>query len=116
MGGGYEVDARRSSRKLTEEERKKLTILLHAGATGEWDYKELQGWDVGNLQDWGMNMDGVIAFSDDDEEGKERTQQLKPMSMVRVLISFPLDLSIKASKLIDEIQSIEGVEVDYGAN
>lgn len=31
-GGGYEVDARRSSRKLTEEERKKLTILLHAGA------------------------------------------------------------------------------------
>lgn len=48
------VDVRRASRKLTEQERRKLTIFLHAGATGRWDWKKLQNWDRSELEEFGM--------------------------------------------------------------
>jgi hypothetical protein len=36
--------------------------------------------------------------------------------MVRVLISLPVENAIDAKELIDEIATVEGVEVIYGAN
>lgn len=53
-GGDYEIDARQSSRALTDEERKKLVILLHAGAQGAWDWDILSGWDKSLLIDNGL--------------------------------------------------------------
>ena len=55
FGGDFEVDARVSSRVLTEKEREKLTIYLHKGAAGDWDYEMLAGqFDLGELHDWGF--------------------------------------------------------------
>ena len=37
-GADYEVDVRVASRALTEKEREKLTVYLHKGAAGDWDF------------------------------------------------------------------------------
>jgi len=55
-GADYEVDVRISSRSLTEDERKKLVILLHKGTVGEWDFDILaNSFDVDNLLEWGFD-------------------------------------------------------------
>jgi|GEM_PF-272910 len=48
--------------------------------------------------------------------GFEQKEELKPFKMVRVLISFPIDSAVFASELIDQLQEVEGIEIDYGAN
>jgi hypothetical protein len=54
-GEDYEVDVRVASRKLTTDERKKLTIYLHEGATGEWDFDGLANlFEVDELKEWGF--------------------------------------------------------------
>jgi DNA modification methylase len=54
-GKDYQIDARQASRALTEQERKKLTIFLHAGATGSWDWDTLSGWDASEMISWGLD-------------------------------------------------------------
>src|SRR5690606_36358240 len=51
-GPGYRVDARRSSRPLTDDERRGLVLAL-ANATGSWDWDSLSSWDTGALSEWG---------------------------------------------------------------
>ena len=51
--GDMEVDVRVSSRPLTEAEREKLTVYLHKGAAGEWDFDALSEWDLDVLTDFG---------------------------------------------------------------
>jgi len=53
-GMDYEVDVRVSSRDLTEKERERLTVYLHRGATGEWNFDELANWDMSDLLTWGF--------------------------------------------------------------
>lgn len=64
-GKKHVVDARRASRKLSEQERKKLTAFLHAGATGGWDWKALEDWDATELQEWGMDKDLLKSWKTD---------------------------------------------------
>lgn len=55
-GMDYEVDVRVSSRSLTEQERKRLTIYLHQGAAGEWDFEMLEEhFEVSDLLEWGFD-------------------------------------------------------------
>ena len=53
-GADFEVHALQSDRMLTEKEREKLAIVGHV-ATGNIDWNEVSGWDVGELQKWGMD-------------------------------------------------------------
>ncbi len=54
-GADYEVDVRESSRALTEQEREQLTIYLHQGAVGEFDFKILAAeFRIGDLLNWGF--------------------------------------------------------------
>ena len=39
-GGDYEIECRQSEKALSEKQREKLTIFLHKGAAGEFD------WDI----------------------------------------------------------------------
>lgn len=54
-GADYEVDARQCSRLLTDEERKRLTVYLHAGAVGSWDWDTISSWSAPELIAWGMD-------------------------------------------------------------
>lgn len=54
-GADYEVDVRVASRALTEKEREKLTIFLHKGAAGDWDFDVLANeFELDDLLDWGF--------------------------------------------------------------
>jgi hypothetical protein len=54
-GPDMEVVVRVASRALTEKEREKLVVLLHRGATGEWDFDVLANeFELGELLEWGF--------------------------------------------------------------
>jgi len=56
FGGDYEVEVRVASRALTEKEREKLTVFLHKGAAGEWDFDVLANeFELDDLLDWGFD-------------------------------------------------------------
>ena len=55
-GGDYEVEVRVSSRPLTEKEREKLTVYLHKGAAGEWNFDTLANeFEFEELVEWGFS-------------------------------------------------------------
>ena len=55
-GGDYAVDVRVASRPLTEKEREKLTVYLHKGAAGEWDFDVLANeFELDELVAWGFS-------------------------------------------------------------
>jgi hypothetical protein len=56
-GKDYEIDARQASRALTDDERRRLVVLLHAGAQGAWDWDALSGWDETLLKGGGLDAD-----------------------------------------------------------
>lgn len=64
-GADYEVDARRSSRALTNDERKNLTVFLHASATGGWDWDLLSNWDIDLMEKWGMDTSYLASLNTD---------------------------------------------------
>lgn len=55
-GADFEVLALQSNRPLTEDERRKVSILLHT-ATGSWNWDALSAWSAADLQEWGMDKD-----------------------------------------------------------
>ena len=55
-GADYEVEVRVSSRALTEKEREKLTVFLHKGAAGEWNFDTLANeFELDELLEWGFD-------------------------------------------------------------
>jgi hypothetical protein len=64
-GAGYEIDARQSARALTDDERRRLVVALHAGAQGEWDWDLLSSWDEGLLKSAGMDDDFLAQMNRD---------------------------------------------------
>ncbi len=54
-GKDYELEVRVSSQSLTEKQREKLTVYLHKGAAGEWDFDTLSEFDLDDLLDWGFD-------------------------------------------------------------
>lgn len=69
-GLDYEVDVRVASRELTERERQKLTVYLHKGAAGDWDFSELANWGIEEmLVDWGFDELQFATQPDESEWG-----------------------------------------------
>jgi DNA modification methylase len=64
-GADFVVDVRVSSRPLTEKEREKLTVFLHRGATGEWNFDTLANeFELDELIEWGFEP-FELGLSDD---------------------------------------------------
>lgn len=64
-GADYEMDAMIANRELTEAEHKELIITLHTGATGEWNWQTLSGWNAGELKEWGMDAETLDSWGQD---------------------------------------------------
>jgi len=60
--------------------------------------------------------DAVAQALAADEQLTERSEQLEARQYLRVLISVPLDSAIDAREIIEQVASIEGAQIDYGAN
>lgn len=71
FGKDYRVDVRRSSRELSEEEKHKLTLYLHAGATGRWNWNKLEKWPKEELIQYGMNKSFRNRLAQDFEKLQE---------------------------------------------
>lgn len=82
-GPDYEVDVRVSSRPLDEKEREKLTVYLHRGATGEWNFDLLANeFDAGELIEWGFDAAelGIDLTGGDDNDAApqiDRAEELR---------------------------------------
>ncbi len=72
-GPDYEVDVRVSSRPLSEKEREKLTVYLHKGAAGEWDFEMLATeFAMPDLLAWGFEPGELeLGFGMEEEEEEE---------------------------------------------
>ena len=91
-GADYEVDVRVASRALTEKEREKLTVYLHKGAAGDWDFDVLANeFDLGELLDWGFSEKELgihpdIDFDEFDGEGDGGGSRMMNGDKVRVVL------------------------------
>ncbi len=66
----YEVTALQSNRMLTDDERKKVSVLLHT-ATGSWSWDALSSWSAADLREWGMDKETLSGWSNDVTNLKE---------------------------------------------
>jgi len=70
-GPDYEVDVRRASRALSDDERRALVLALHAGAVGAWDWDALFAWNSDMLRDWGFDGETLSVWREDVSALKE---------------------------------------------
>jgi hypothetical protein len=63
-GPNFEVEARQSSKMLTDDERRGLVLAL-ANATGSWNWDSLSNWDTSTLSDWGFDKDTLKGWKSD---------------------------------------------------
>jgi DNA methylase len=82
-GMDYEVDVRVSSRALSEKERERLTVYLHRGATGEWNWDELANWDMGELLEWGFEEKDFPFDVKSFDEGNDTEPQIDKAEELR---------------------------------
>lgn len=100
-GMDYEVDVRVASRPLTERERQQLTVYLHKGAAGEWNFDELANWGIeDDLVSWGFDDIAAIVeaaqstdIGDSDNTSNDRMlgdkrKQIKPVLYADELADF----------------------------
>lgn len=109
-GPDFEIEVRVASRELSEKEREKLTVLLHAGAVGEWDFDRLDDFKWDELSAWGFDVELG------DERLAEVREEIRPRTMFHCLISVPVDEAPAIRDAVEQIARLPGVEVSYGTN
>lgn len=115
--GDIEIDVRVSSRALTEKEREKLTVYLHRGTMGGWNFDELANtFEFSDLVEWGFDEDELLGFAYDNPKLKETDEDTRQREMFHVLISVPVDLAIDVRDIVEQLEALDGCEVVYGAN
>lgn len=109
-GSNYEVEVRVSSRDLTEKEREKLTIFLHQGTIGEWDFDMLGNeFDYEDLMEWGFDK-SKLTFMDDTYTPKLESPHYTPADETPNISELYDDK--KAGNLINEINSSDFLSDD----
>lgn len=99
---------------------------------GTWDSDVLRSqWDIAQVMEWaGMDEQALTAEKrtlalweetlEQQElaqvEHEEVTEELIPFQKMRVLISAPVSRALEIKALIEQLQTIEQIEIDYGAN
>lgn len=84
-GKDYEVEVRVSSRALTEKEREKLTVYLHKGAAGEWDWDTLANeFEFDELIEWGFSEKELVGLDFGDETPEDPGAQIDKAEELRV--------------------------------
>ena len=93
-------------------------LALNAG----WN-DELLMLELGDLRNVGFDL-GLIGFASDEldelldatAEMKEVTDTLRPKHFLRVLISVPIDSAVLVKDQLAGLETVPGIEIDYGAN
>lgn len=109
-GPEYAVDVRVSSRALTEKEREKLTVYLHKGAAGEWNFDTLSEWDVPDLLEWGFDEKELGIGFDVPEPEPQKEPELKAECLIEIYCG-KSDMDVFRATL-DEWSRRKGVTVN----
>ena len=95
--------------ELTEDENKRFIIADTVGF-GDWDIDLLaHEWDNEELEEWGLqipDLDKII----------KKTEELKDFERSHILISYHPDKHILIQELLNNIDNIEGIEIESGSN
>lgn len=87
-GMDYEVDVRVANRVLTERERQQLTVYLHRGTTGAWDFEELaNSFEFEDLVTWGFSEEELLGLDFGEEPtsaGADTEPQIDKAEELRV--------------------------------
>lgn len=86
-GLDYTVDVRVASRPLSEKERERLTVYLHKGAAGEWDFDILANeFEVDELLAWGFEPFelGIDELAEEAAAGQDTEPQVDRAEELRV--------------------------------
>lgn len=68
-GPDLQVAVRVANRPLTEKEREKLTVYLHKGATGDWDFDLLANeFEMQDLVKWGFDEGELLGFGSESKQ------------------------------------------------
>lgn len=65
FGPEHVVDVRVASRRLTETERQELVLALHGGASGQFDWDVMAGFDMELMGDWGFDSERLATLNND---------------------------------------------------
>ncbi|RKY06849.1 MAG: hypothetical protein DRP56_06710 [Planctomycetota bacterium] len=81
FGPEFKADLRIPSRPLTQKEWQKLTVYLHRGTTGQFDFEMLKGWEIDEeLIGWGFDTEELVLqgfeFEDDAEAAEDHDAQV----------------------------------------
>lgn len=101
---------------MAAADRDKLSELMQDIQTGE---AGLQAMLAGLAEENGLTLADASLVNGKDIEGDqlvEAEKEIRPRSMLRVLVSIPLNEAILAKEIIEGLSNIRGVEITYGAN
>jgi ParB-like chromosome segregation protein Spo0J len=95
--------------ELTEEEKQRFIIEDNL-PFGEWNYDLLANeWDEEKLLDWGLeipDLDKVI----------KKKEELKDFARSHILISYHPDQHIEIQKLLEQLNSLQNIEIEIASN
>lgn len=101
--------------ELTEEEEAKaLATIDPIGAMSTYDTVVMEDLVENMPMDAALRaaLDGIVAFEDEEEAEEPRTVTLRPLSKAYVLIGVPLDLWDQVADVLDQLDGIEGIDVN----
>jgi ParB-like chromosome segregation protein Spo0J len=114
--GVKEIECWIPDRELSDKEVEELNIRLNKN-TGSWDFDTLASeFELDDLLDWGFTEMDLGIYPEDEEEGAEEEEVLRPKNFMRILISVPVNSAIEVKDTIESLSDIPGIEIDYGAN
>lgn len=132
-GPDYVVECRQASRALSEKEREKLTVYLHKGAAGEWDFDILANeFEIGELLEWGfeafeLGIDVTERKGEDTAPQIDRAEELRlewgvesgqlwQLGEHRLICGDCTDVSVVARVLGDDVPLLMVTDPPYGVN
>lgn len=101
-----------------EEERIILATIDPIGQMATFDTEMMTELTDGLEMDAALRaaLSGIVHFEADEEATAPTTVTLKPLSRAHVLISVPLDLWDTVSDVLDQLDEIDGVEINSTVN
>jgi hypothetical protein len=100
---------------------KRLAVAANAIASADWnpDGELLAALAAEDeiINQYLQNDDTAItALMKTSEQLEEKNETILKKNFMRVLVSVPIDNALDAKQIIDQLQVIDGCQIDYGAN
>jgi hypothetical protein len=99
-------------------EQKREFIVRDNIDFGQWDFDKLSTeYEMDELDDWGLErIDGIENETFENGESSKTENLIKSYSMYHVLISIPIQKVEKLLPVLNELEKIEGLEIERQAN